>query len=107
MSNKVAENGQIYLAANANVQCFTGPGEIIGIFVSDASSSPLLTVQDANANVGGNLTRDAANGNMTASVAATFVPVAATFYRMPAKLINGLNIQVGGKVTCTIFANKG
>lgn len=101
MSSPVTEKGQYYLAANANVQCFSGSGELIGIFVSSASGTPLLTVNDSLSNSAGNTS---ANGN---TVIPQFVPVTATFYRMPAKLMTGLNITISGSVTCAIFANKG
>lgn len=101
MSAPVCEKGQYYLAANANLQCFVGSGELIGVFVSSASGTPLLTVNDSNANSLGNTS---ANGN---TVIAQFVPVAATFYRMPAKLLTGLNLTISGSVTCTAFGNRG
>lgn len=35
----------------------------------------------------------------------TFTPVAATFYKIPAVLNNGLYVVVGGTVDCTVFYN--
>lgn len=108
MSNAVIQKGQVYLTANANLQCFIGAGELIGVFVSSASNTPLLTIQDANANLAGaNVTADYANGNMNQTVAAQFIPVAGNFYQMPARLINGLRIEMGGNVVLTAYANKG
>ena len=102
MSTPVTEKGQAYLTANANRQCFTGPGELIGIFVSSASNTPLLTVNDAIANSAGNVV--SSNGN---TIVPEFVPTSATFYRMPMKLTQGLNVTISGNVTCSIIANKG
>ena len=102
MSNITAEVGQPYFTANANRQCFTGPGSCIGVFVSSASNTPLLTLTDSAGNVSGNAT---GNGNET--ILAQFVPAAATFYRAPAKCVTGLNVTIGGNVVCTVFGNKG
>ena len=101
MSNAVIEKGQPYLVANANLQCFSGAGELIGIFVSSASNTPLLTVNDSTSNSTGNTS---ANGN---TVIPQFVPVSATFYRMPIKLTTGLNVTISGNVTCSVIANRG
>lgn len=100
MSFNAVKKGQPYLTANANLQCFSGPGELIGCFISSASNTPLLTINDSTSNGVGNTV---ANGN---TVIAQFVP-AVGYYEMPAKLLTGLNITIGGNVTLTAFANKG
>lgn len=97
MAAPVAETyNQITLAANANANCSVGPGVLGGIFVSSASNTPLLTVLDAAAPVAGN----------TGAIAAQFVPVAATWYRLPARFSTGLQVVIGGNVTYTVFYNK-
>lgn len=106
MANNTQEVAQVYLTANANLQCFNGPGVCYGIFVASASNTPLLTVTDSNSNIAGNVSRDPdGTGNQT--IAAQFVPAAATFYRLPAKVLNGLNVTISGNVVCTVFGNKG
>lgn len=100
MSNPVIEKGQAYLTANANIQCFVGSGELIGIFVSSASNTPLLTVNDSNGNSLGNTV---GNGN---TVIPQFVPTVG-FHRMPVKLTTGLNVSMSGNITCSIIANRG
>ena len=108
MSTAVCEKGQVYLTANANLQCFVGQGELIGVFVASASNTPLLTIQDCNGNLNGaNVAADYVNGNMNQTVAPQFVPVSATFYRLPAKLLQGCRIEMSGNIVCTVFANKG
>lgn len=98
MPTSVVQSGLPFVANNANISCFTGPGSVIGVFVSSASNTPLLTVNDsANANVAGN-----AN-----AVVCQFVPAAATYYAMPARLGNGLSLTIGGNVVCTVFGNRG
>lgn len=64
---------------------FTGPGALIGIWVSSASGSPTLKVQDG------------AN-----TLANTFTPVAATWYTLPFRFSTSLIVTVGGTVDCTI-----
>lgn len=72
------------------VPCFLG-----GIFVSSASGSPTITIYD-----------DAATGTTTTLVA-QFTPAAATWYPLPFKATKGLNVVIGGTVSCTIAYNKG
>lgn len=106
MSNPVTERGTPYLVSNANVQCFTGPGEVIGFFCSQASSTPLIAVYDANSNqalVDPN--QGFGNGNQT--VAPQFVPAGAVFYRFPSKVLNGCRVEINGNVVGTLYANRG
>ena len=59
---------------------------MIGIFVSQASGSPTIKVTDG------------AN-----TVIETFVPIAASFYPIPAALGTNLRVTIGGTVSCTVF----
>jgi hypothetical protein len=76
------------VSASGNVR--SGPGVILGIFVSAASSTPTLTVYD-----------DAATGTTTKLVD-TFTPVAATWYPLPFAFNSGINVVIGGTVSCTV-----
>lgn len=97
MPTAVVQSGLPFLTANANLTCFTGAGNIIGIFVSSASNTPLLTVLDsANANQAGN-----AN-----AVVCQFVPVVG-YVAIPSRVSTGLSLNISGNVVCTAFANRG
>jgi|SRR5882757_887804 len=69
-------------------------GFIRGIFVSAASATPTITVYD-----------DPAAGTST-KIIDTFIPVASTFYSLPAKYKTGCNVVITGTVSCTIFYNR-
>lgn len=97
MPSAFVENGQYNQAANVNMNAVSGSGSLLGIFVSSASATPLMCVQDAT-------TPQAANGN---AIVNEFIPVAATFYRMPAHFNVGLAVRISGAVTYTAFYNKG
>jgi hypothetical protein len=64
----------------------TGPGGILGIFVSSASSTPTITVSDGST-----------------TLVAQFTPVAATFYPMPGRFNTSLVVTISGTVSCTVF----
>lgn len=85
----VAESvGYAQLSASANVS--PKSAALIGIFVSAASATPTITVYD-----------DAAAGTTT-KIVDTFTPVAATFYKLPFRALSGLNVVIGGTVSCTV-----
>jgi hypothetical protein len=64
-----------------------GPTALQGIFVSSASGTPTITIYD-----------DAATGTTT-PIVPTFTPVAGTYYPLPFRALNGLNVVIGGTVT--------
>lgn len=59
---------------------------MIGIFVAQASGSPSIKVSD-----GANI------------LVNTFVPIAASFYPIPAALNSSLIVTISGTVDCTVF----
>lgn len=77
------------VSASANV-CARAGG-MLGIFVSNAASTPTITLYD-----------DASTGTSTPLVTA-FTPVSGTFYRIPANFKNGLYVVIGGTVSATVF----
>ncbi len=95
MPQFVQDRFQWTLSSNGNVS-ITGPGTLGGIFVSAASSTPTLTVQDA-------ASAQAANGN---AIVHTFTPSAATWYAMPFGFSSGLQVISGGAVSYTVAWNK-
>jgi len=80
--------GEAYNYSNLTSTTTVYPSNCImlGIFVSQASSSPSITVND-----GGN------------TMVAAFVPTAATFYPIPAQLNTSLIVTISGTVNCTVF----
>lgn len=63
---------------------------LLGIFVSAASATPTITVYD-----------DHATGTTT-KIVDTFTPVAGTYYKLPFRALKGLNVVLGGTVSCTV-----
>lgn len=59
---------------------------MLGIFVSQASGSPSITVSDG-----------------ATTVVAAFAPTAASFYPIPAQLNTSLRVTISGTVNCTVF----
>lgn len=74
-----------YKNLTATATVFTGNCDLLGIWVSSASGSPTIKVQDD-----------------TATVANTFTPVSATWYPLPFKLGTSLVVTIGGTVDCTV-----
>ena len=68
----------------------SGATNLLGIWVSNASSTPTLEV--LNATTSG-----------TGTVVGVFTPVAGTFYPLPGALPTGLVILCGGSVSGTAF----
>lgn len=64
---------------------------LVGIFVSGASGTPTITVYD-----------DSATGT-TVPMVPVFTPSGSTYYKLPGRALNGLNIIIGGTVTGTLF----
>lgn len=97
MASNVQDVGQYTVAANANARCFDGAGTILGILVSSASNTPLLTVKDepAAANSAGNLN----------AVVQTFVPTVG-FLPVKAMVRNGLQVINSGNVVYTVIWNR-
>lgn len=69
-------------ATNATL---TKGGKLLGIWVSSASSTPTIKVADT-----------------AGTIANTFTPAAATFYRLPFTFTGTLTVTIGGTVDCTI-----
>lgn len=82
--NKVSESGKHLNITATNSQL--KEGNLLGIFVSQASSTPTLKVADAKG-----------------TIANTFTPTAGVFYRLPAVFRGVLTVTVGGTVDATIF----
>lgn len=76
---------RLNLTATATI---AGSGEMMGIWVSSASATPTIKVADSKG-----------------TLANTFTPVAATWYRLPFKFINGLTVTISGTVDCTVAYN--
>lgn len=70
----------------ATTTVYTGPGSLLGIFVSSASSTPTIKVQDGST-----------------TVVNTFAPTAATFYPIPARFATSLVVTISGTVDCCVF----
>ena len=69
----------------------TGATNLLGLFVSNASSTPTLEILNA-----------ATSGSGT--VVGQFTPIAGTFYPFPAACPSGLTIIAGGSVSgCAFF----
>jgi len=80
--------GYKQISASGNVSPI--PCNLVGIFVSNAASTPTITLYD-----------DAGTGTGT-TVATVFIPVNATWYSIPASLSKGLNVVISGTVSCTV-----
>lgn len=77
------------ISASTNVQA--RPCTMCGIFVASASSTPTIAVYDS------------ATTTTSTIVVNTFTPLAGTFYPIPAQLLNGCYVAIGGTVDCTVF----
>jgi hypothetical protein len=85
----VAESvGYAQVSASGNIS--PKSAALVGIFVSAASATPTITVYD-----------DAGTGTST-KIVDTFTPVAGTYYKLPFRALNGLNVVIGGTVSCTV-----
>jgi hypothetical protein len=88
-SNVIESGGYKQISASANIS--TIPTNIVGIFVSNAASTPTLTIYD-----------DAGTGTST-PICTVFTPVSATFYSIPVATSKGLYVVIGGTVSCTVI----
>lgn len=89
MNTFVAESaGYAQVSASGNV--WPQSAALLGIFVSAASATPTITVYD-----------DSGTGTTT-KIVDTFTPVAGTFYKLPFRALKGLNVAIGGTVSCTV-----
>jgi len=86
-----------FIAESVGYQVVSASGNIspksvalCGIFVSNAASTPTITIYD-----------DAATGT-TVPLVNTFTPVSGTYYKLPFRALNGLNVVIGGTVSCTV-----
>ena len=75
-------------STDASIIAATGGGGLflLGVFVSQASSTPTLKVADS----GG-------------TIANTFTPAAGTFYPFPCQISGTLTVTISGTVDATIF----
>jgi hypothetical protein len=87
IGNLNAGQGKV-VSASGNVKA--SQGALLGIFVSAASATPTITIYD-----------DAATGTSIPLVS-VFTPVAGTWYTIPTGFANGLNVVIGGTVSCTV-----
>lgn len=95
MSSSIIES-QVYAAiSGSGANVFKGKARLAGIFVSSASSVPTITVYD-----------DPAAGTGT-KIVDTFTPAAATWYQLPFVAGSGLNVVLGGTVSCTVAYSPG
>lgn len=89
MGNQVQTGGYKVISATGNVSPIRG--DLIGIWVSAVSGSPTITIYDS------------ATTTTSTPIATIFIPVAATYYTIPASYINGLYIVIGGTVSATVM----
>jgi len=75
------------VAATGNVKSSTGT--LLGVFVSDANTTPTLAIYDS------------ATTTTTLPLIGTFTPVSATWYPMPIGFSSGLYVVISGVVNCT------
>ena len=85
----VAECGS-YTNISTSTLIRTGTGNLLGIFVASASSTPTIKVWDAVSAAAPILVN-------------TFTPVGGVFYPIPATFVTGLYVTIGGTVDCTVF----
>ena len=87
--NPVSETG-CYENISASTLIFSKPCQLLGIWVSSASSTPTIKVWDQTSAA-------------APIVANTFTPLGSTYYPIPASCVNGLYITISGTVDCTVF----
>ena len=75
-------------ATDSTIICPTSGGglALLGVFVSQASSTPTLKLADT-----------------LGTIANTFTPAAGTFYPLPCQLNGTLTVTISGTVDCTVF----
>jgi len=82
-----------YAQLSATTLVKQGPAKIKGIFVSSASSTPTITVYDAQ------------TASTSVKAIDTFTPVSATVYNFfdGINTANGIYIVIGGTVSATVY----
>ena len=88
MTDFVAESaGYAQITASGNV--WPKSVALLGIFVSSATAGTITVYDDA--------------GTGTAvKIVDTFTVAPATYYKLPFRTLNGLNVVLGGTVSCTV-----
>lgn len=81
--------GDKYLNASASALVATGDGNLIGVFVASATSTPTIKLWDNTAGSGAVLVN-------------TFTPSAGAWYPTPFHFLTGLYITISGTVDCTL-----
>lgn len=71
---------------------YTGPCQLMGIWVSSASATPTIKVWDQTSAA-------------APIVANTFIPVGPGYYPIPVSCVNGLYVTISGTVDCTVIFN--
>ena len=88
MTNRVSETGNGQNITSSTLIA-TGVTDLLGIWVSSASSTPTIKVWDNTAAFG-------------AIIANTFTPSASTFYPLPFRCGAGVYVTISGTVDCTV-----
>ena len=89
MPAQVAETG-CYENISASTLVYTGPCQLMGIFVASASSTPTIKVWDQTSAAAPILVN-------------TFTPNPGTYYPIPGSCVNGIYVSISGTVDCTVF----
>ena len=87
--NTVITGGYKQITATGNVSPIGT--DLLGIFVSAASSTPTITIYDS------------ATTTTTTKIVDTFTPAASTWYTIPASTSSGIYVVIGGTVNATVF----
>lgn len=88
MSQPVYEGGsKTNMTSTTTVTPLVGNNcNLVGVFVSQASSTPTVKVADT-----------------AGTIANTFTPIAGTFYPLPCTLSGAWTVTIGGTVDLTVF----
>jgi len=82
--------GDKYVNLTASALVKTGDGELVGIFVASASSTPTIKLWDNTSAA-------------TTVLVNTFTPSAGAWYSIPAHFTVGLYVTISGTVDCTVI----
>ena len=83
----VESAGYAQIAASGNV--WKGPAGLVGIFVSSATSGTITVYDDPGTGA-------------TTKIVDTFTVAAGTYYKLPFRALNGLNVVIGGTASITV-----
>ena len=89
MANLVTE-AATYTNITASALILSGRGQLLGIFVASATTTPTIKVW----------------GQTSAAapiIVNTFTPAAGVYYPIPAAFTDGLYVTISGTVDCTVF----